>query len=181
MAFSLSLDSFISHFTSMSQASDFQVKQCSNCKEYKPLSEFSKEKRAKSGLRSWCKVCDHAQQNVWRKTHPEARREYDRIYKDKHRARRRELGREYSKKHGAEKRLRRRQRIKDNGGRFTDDEWFYLRVKFGNRCLACGQVGGVLPDHVIPLSRGGRNDIGNIQSLCEPCNNSKGSKIIDYR
>lgn len=33
-------------------------------------------------------------------------------------------------------------------------------------------------DHVIPKSRGGKDDISNVQTLCDPCNGKKGSKLI---
>jgi 5-methylcytosine-specific restriction endonuclease McrA len=35
----------------------------------------------------------------------------------------------------------------------------------------CGEV-----DHVIPRSRGGQNDDGNLRLLCKSCNAAKGSK-----
>lgn len=48
-------------------------------------------------------------------------------------------------------------------------------------CLACGSEDGLSLDHVIPIVRGGRNSIENMQVLCCRCNSSKGSKILDYR
>jgi hypothetical protein len=33
------------------------MKTCSKCKQEKPLDEFGKQTRSKSGYRSWCKVC----------------------------------------------------------------------------------------------------------------------------
>jgi hypothetical protein len=60
-----------------------------------------------------------------------------------------------------------------------------MRVAFGDRCLACGEQygpGRVLSlDHVIPLSKGGRNCLANLQPLCAPCNVTKGSETTDYR
>lgn len=41
------------------------------------------------------------------------------------------------------------------------------------RCRACGVRRFLTIDHVVPLSRGGTNDIDNLQTLCKPCNSSK--------
>lgn len=86
----------------------------------------------------------------------------------------------------------RRGRLSGNGGKFSAQEWVALKVRYGNRCLCCGRDEGLLvslgltltPDHVLPLSKGGRNDIDNIQPLCngpDGCNNKKFVKHIDYR
>lgn len=63
-------------------------------------------------------------------------------------------------------------------------EWTALKVAYGFRCLACGQHEPDIKltiDHVLPLSLGGTNAIGNIQPLCGPCNSSKGATEKDYR
>jgi 5-methylcytosine-specific restriction endonuclease McrA len=44
-------------------------------------------------------------------------------------------------------------------------------------CRKCGSLTNIQIDHIIPLSRGGRHSIGNLQPLCKPCNASKGSKL----
>lgn len=72
-------------------------------------------------------------------------------------------------------------RKKRNGGTFTSAEWMALCERYGNCCLRCGEAKPLTADHVIPLSKGGRNDIGNIQPLCGPCNSTKHTKTIDYR
>jgi len=34
-------------------------------------------------------------------------------------------------------------------------------------------------DHIIPKSRGGKDILENLQTMCMPCNNKKGNKIIE--
>ena len=70
---------------------------------------------------------------------------------------------------------------RDNGGTFTADEWNTLCRKYGNHCLCCGEQGKLSIDHVVPLSKGGRNDISNLQPLCLTCNTRKNDQEIDYR
>jgi hypothetical protein len=52
------------------------VKACTKCRESKPASEFSPDKRNKSGLQSWCKGCirDYARQKY--QDNPEKARNY---------------------------------------------------------------------------------------------------------
>lgn len=71
-----------------------------------------------------------------------------------------------------------------NGGTYTLLEWEQLKLRYRYMCLCCKKVepGIVLSaDHVIPLARGGRNDIENIQPLCRGCNMRKYTKKVDYR
>lgn len=66
--------------------------------------------------------------------------------------------------------------------RFTANEWLALCAAYGNLCLRCGSgVRRLTADHIVPLARGGGNDITNIQPLCGPCNSRKGTQTIDYR
>jgi hypothetical protein len=51
----------------------------------------------------------------------------------------------------------------------------------GNKCLCCGSQENICIDHVVPVYKGGKNEIENFQPLCKSCNSSKGTKIIDYR
>ena len=76
----------------------------------------------------------------------------------------------------------RRQAMKaGNGGTYSTTEWLALCDSWGNRCLCCGAAEHLTCDHVVPIARGGRNVIENLQLLCRPCNCRKGTKTIDYR
>lgn len=81
----------------------------------------------------------------------------------------------------AEQRHLRRARLWKANGSHTPKEWEDLKEKYGNICLCCREKKPLTVDHVIPLSKGGTNDIENIQPLCVSCNSRKGTKIIDYR
>jgi 5-methylcytosine-specific restriction endonuclease McrA len=67
-------------------------------------------------------------------------------------------------------------------GNFTAEEFKALCESYGNKCLACGDTEAALQaDHIVPLTRGGSNDIDNIQPLCGTCNRKKFVSIVDYR
>ena len=79
-----------------------------------------------------------------------------------------------------------------NGGSFTAAEWIALKEEYSGRCAHCllpetelSRRGRLLsPDHVLPISKGGRNEIANIQPLCHGrggCNNRKYAKHEDWR
>lgn len=47
----------------------------------------------------------------------------------------------------------------------------------GWKCRHCGQGKNLSVDHIVPWSRGGAHDMENFQTLCRPCNSSKGAKV----
>lgn len=79
---------------------------------------------------------------------------------------------------------RRRAWKRGTTGDFTIQQWAELKAFYGFRCLCCGLTEPevtLTADHVIPLSRGGSNDISNIQPLCLSCNTRKHTDATDYR
>lgn len=53
-----------------------------------------------------------------------------------------------------------------------------IRKLMSSPCVNCGSTDNPTIDHIIPVSRGGRNSIGNYQTLCKSCNCSKHNKTI---
>lgn len=60
----------------------------------------------------------------------------------------------------------------------------FLFARDGYRCQYCARHRGDLRgrefltrDHVVPISRGGANDWGNVVAACSPCNNRKGNRL----
>jgi 5-methylcytosine-specific restriction endonuclease McrA len=60
-------------------------------------------------------------------------------------------------------------------GFHTLEEWEALLAAYDWRCEWCNHSGTqpLHKDHVVPFTKGGGNDIYNLQPLCGPCNSSK--------
>ena len=67
----------------------------------------------------------------------------------------------------------------------SDNLRFQVLKAAGGRCALCGATTKELPldiDHIVPRSRGGKNELGNLQALCSKCNRTKGNKdTTDFR
>ena len=45
------------------------------------------------------------------------------------------------------------------------------------RCVTCGTHVDLTCDHIFPESKGGETSLDNLQTMCRPCNSSKGSRV----
>ncbi len=103
-------------------------------------------------------------------------------YYRRNRERRRQERRDYYKRNRPRERAYQHRRRHGGPVGFTPEEFEELCHAAGWRCLACGvETTNLTPDHVIPLSKGGSNDIRNIQPLCLSCNSSKQDGETDFR
>lgn len=48
------------------------------------------------------------------------------------------------------------------------------------KCCRCGAKDNLEIDHIVPISKGGKSTINNLQTLCHNCNIKKGVKAIRY-
>lgn len=78
---------------------------------------------------------------------------------------------------------KRRARKTSNGGSHTFGEWENLKIQYNYSCPCCHKSEPdikLTQDHIIPLSKGGSDNIENIQPLCFKCNMKKHTKVIKY-
>jgi len=73
-----------------------------------------------------------------------------------------------------------RRRAAAGGEHIRVEDWENLLLKHKGCCAYCGESAALVEaDHRIPLSRGGRNVIGNILPSCRRCNRRKRTKTED--
>src|SRR5258706_6986700 len=64
------------------------------------------------------------------------------------------------------------------------EQWERIKTEFGGLCVFCGGTAtkenrGIVPDHLVPVTRFGELVVGNTVPACQTCNDSRGEK--DWR
>lgn len=159
------------------------LKQCRICKISQTLDNFKDMSKNKYNKSPYCMPCEkqrrkeyyiknseHIKQKAsqWKKDNPEKIKKIRKInrqnnlYKIRLRSKNKE-GRRRSKKR--------------NNGEFLilNKE---LKKIYSSSCVICHSTENIAADHIIPIARGGRHSIGNLQPLCNRCNSSKGQKFM---
>ena len=104
---------------------------------------------------------------------------------------RKKIGRKGAKnklwKGGYENRLannrKRRVRKTGNGGSHSLGDWETLKAQYDWTCPCCKKSEpeiNLTEDHIIPLVKGGSDNIENIQPLCKSCNCRKHIQVVKY-
>lgn len=82
----------------------------------------------------------------------------------------------------ANRRLRKVLRRGGAGPTHTDKDWRRLLARYDGKCAYCLERPAEHRDHIIPISRGGTDAIGNIVPACGSCNSSKYDRLpIEFR
>lgn len=137
---------------------------------------------------------------LWNKKHPERRKAIRQKWAQSNVEQMKECRKKWRETHRdaeAAMKHRRRAKLLNAGGSYTAEEWQAMKDRYSGRCVACLRTEAQLaplglrlvPDHVLPLAKGGTNDIANIQPLCHNnkcknvagCNEYKNDSHIDYR
>lgn len=86
------------------------------------------------------------------------------------------------RKRGADRaRMVSRRELYEGGPKAWEELRWDLYKAYGGVCQYCSEiiVGAFHIDHILPVAKGGNNDIANLTLACPPCNLSKGSKTLD--
>lgn len=152
---------------------------CSNCGETKPLTDFHKDNKNKTGYSYRCKICAIKHVSQWQKDNAHKKRANSRRWvannKDTHRANNKKWfakNPDYIKTY----KLKRRATEKLNGVYYISDKE-YKKI-YSSPCFYCGSTERIEADHIIPVSRGGNTSIGNLISCCRSCNAKKSNMLI---
>jgi len=174
------------------------TKVCRVCRFCLPVDLFAIHTRATGQRRTECKVCDAAKSAAYRQGHPEHRSAYWQANAERSKAifaawkvanleRYKVSNKAWRKANPGKLRantVRRLKHIEFNGGHYTGAEWEALKARYDYCCLMCHRQEPDIKltfDHVVPVSKGGTNDISNGQPLCQPCNTRKFDQVLDLR
>ena len=178
------------------------MKRCCTCGEVKETSMFNKDRSADDGFQHRCRACQstiHRDKRIAAglivrgpKQTPEQRlalaRDYNRLTNRSTIRRQDNYDAVLASERASRQRNKEKNRPAKNArqsarNRALADRTFTilpkeLRRLYAQPCAECGAKDRQSLDHRIPLSRGGRHSIGNLMTLCQPCNASKHARFL---
>ena len=169
-------------------------KTCKRCNQAVAISNFYKHATNKDGLMGVCKACHNSRCRDNERANKEGRARYWAKYYKANQIKMRERSRRY--KHNNPEKVKaaysawrkqdpERDKKKHAARRsaMMGVRSFYVSSKELARlrampCFYCGANSPSHIDHVVPLSKGGNNSIGNYLPACKRCNSSKKDRFL---
>ena len=162
------------------------LRNCSKCKTTKSVDEFSRNKRAPDGRRSWCKLCFKEYACSYNKTYYERnhdtglerKRKYDDENREAINLRVKAIRKANPIPHRDQQHRRRAAKMGTCPETIVKEQWDRILLVYDSSCVYCGTKSNLTMDHVVPLSLGGTHTIDNIVPACQSCNASKGDRLL---
>lgn len=150
----------------------FVIRKCSKCGKLLVWNNinFYKDKRYRYGLSYICKQCSKKKGRKWEKNNKERRKETSKKY------------REDNPEKMFNNNIVRRLREENQGNGITKEQWIEMMEFFDWRCAYSGiqlNKNNRSIDHIIPLSKGGANEVWNMCPMYMPYNSSKNIKNME--
>lgn len=159
---------------------------CIGCGESKTPEDFPLAATNRSGRSGRCRACTNLKQReqkaAWGRRNRAKKTEWQRNNVSPETAKRYRQATYYkdleaSRERGRLHRSHYRARIRNAPGTHTSQQWRDLCLEHDHCCVYCGERTIMTRDHVIPLSKGGSNDISNIVPACLTCNLRKSDRL----
>ena len=152
------------------------TKVCTGCGQVKSILDFHHNRARKDGLQTQCKDCVRKYNRS--RTGKDAQEKYRKSdkFKEVHKRYRQSTKGKAARKRSGKTR---RTRIKYIQGSLTDAEWQTLLATY-DYCSYCGEdLSDPQLEHILPVSRGGRHELGNVLPVCLNCNRDKGDQTLE--
>lgn len=173
----------LDEFYNYSKTSKMRRPDCKACVRGRSKSwAANNAEQAKANNRRW-KIenqdrCNLARKN-WIERNPDKYLQTKRNWRARNLERAQEMVRVHARLHPEQARAkqhRRRARKKQNGiYEILPKE---LKRLYASNCVFCGSNEQITADHIVPINRGGRHSIGNLQPLCFKCNSAKRDRLM---
>ncbi len=171
------------------------MKRCTKCGQDKPLDDFAdRSERGAGAKKSRCRECLAQAQKDRRKANLDEVREYERAWRaansekvwasqkrwrDNNRETYNDTVKRWRRRHPDRySEARDRYRASRSQAETLDVSRAEIDRIRASACFVCGTRDEIQVDHIVPLSRGGRHSIGNLQPLCAKHNAQKGAKLL---